>query len=89
MVPLLQPPTQNPHATLVTLFMNAVDETMTDEDQVQGMTIQSRDTKTLIKYLAPSKPSTLGATASRYNPAIIKFQVGRELIRTYDHIFDR
>jgi hypothetical protein len=84
MVPLLQTPVQNPHATLITLFMNAVDGTMTDDDRMQGLTSHSRATKSLLKYLPPNRTAT-----SRFDPAVIKFQVGRELVATYDHIFDR
>ncbi|KAF7175088.1 hypothetical protein CNMCM7691_006492 [Aspergillus felis] len=66
MVPLLQTPLENPHASLITLFMNAVDETLTDEDRIQDLTPHSPTTKRLIK-----------------------FNFGRDLVRTYDHIFDR
>lgn len=85
MVPLLQNPIQNPHATLITLFMNAVEEAMTTfEDRLQGLTPDSRETKSLLKYLPPK-----GGPSSRYDPTLIKFQHGRELVATYDHVFER
>ncbi|KAJ5389499.1 uncharacterized protein N7496_000567 [Penicillium cataractarum] len=84
MVPLLQTPAQNPHATLITLFMNAVDETLTVEDQMQGLTPNSRATKTLLQYLPPT-----GKPSSTHDPTLIKFSYGRELVGTYDHIFER
>ncbi|RLL98932.1 hypothetical protein CFD26_107683 [Aspergillus turcosus] len=84
MVPLLQTPLENPHATLITLFMNAVDETLTDEDKIQGMTAHSPITKRLLKYLPPQ-----GRPTSPYAPELIKLNLGRDLVRTYDHIFDR
>ena len=51
MIPLLQPPTENPHATLITLFMNAVAEVSTVQDQIHDMTSNSQTTKRLLKYL--------------------------------------
>jgi uncharacterized membrane protein (DUF106 family) len=81
MIPLLQTPLQNPHATLITLFMNAVEETLTDEDRMQGMTSHSRETKDLFQYIRAN---------SGNNPDVItKLTVGRELVAKYDHIFDR
>jgi hypothetical protein len=84
MVPLLQTPLDNPHATLVTLFMNAVDETLTDEDRIQDLTAHSPTTKRLFKYLPPKRRPT-----SPYDPELIKFNLGRDLVKPYDHIFDR
>lgn len=79
MVPLLQTPVQNPHVTIIALFMNAVEETLTDEDRMQSLTLHSRATKSLLKFLPPNGATTFGATTSRYNPAVIKYQVGRNL----------
>lgn len=84
MIPLLQNPVQNPHATMITLFMNAVDENLTDDDRMQGLTLHSRATRDLLRYLPPK-----AARTSTYDPAIIKFNVGRELVTTYDRVFDR
>lgn len=84
MIPLLQNPVQNSHATMITLFMNVVDESLTDDDRMQGLTLYSRATRDLLKYLFLK-----GALNSRYDPAIIKFNVGRDLVTTYDHVFDR
>jgi hypothetical protein len=84
MVPLLQTPLENPHATLITLFMNAVDETLTDQDRLHDLTAHSPTTKSLLKYLPPK-----GRPTSIYDPELVKFDLGRDLITTYDHIFDR
>lgn len=84
MVPLLQTPLQNPHATLITLFMNAVDETLTDQDELRDLTDNRRVTKRLFKYLPPK-----GRPTSPYDPALVKFDLGRDFVTTYDHIFDR
>lgn len=84
MVPLLQTPLQNPHATLITLFMNAVDETMTDQDKIRDMTPNSTSTKRLLRYLPPK-----GRPTSRFDPELIKFNLARDYVTTYDHIFER
>ena len=84
MIPLLQNPVQNSHVTMITLFMNAVDENLTDDDEMKSLTPHSRETKDLLRYLPPKR-----ARNSRYDPAIIKFNVGRDLVTTYDQVFDR
>ncbi|KAJ5674950.1 uncharacterized protein N7477_004884 [Penicillium maclennaniae] len=83
MTPLLQTPVENPHATIITLFMNAVEGTMTNKDRIWGLTTNSRETRRLLEYLPPKRAT------SRFDPTIIKFRVGRERVETYDHIVDR
>ncbi|KAK2757688.1 hypothetical protein FQN54_004657 [Arachnomyces sp. PD_36] len=84
MVPLLQAPLQNPHATLVTLFMNAVEETLTEEDKIRDMHRDSSVSKRLREYLPLKRMPT-----SPYDPAMVKLLVGIELVKNYDHIIDR
>ncbi|KAJ6014888.1 hypothetical protein N7540_009479 [Penicillium herquei] len=84
MVPLLQPPLRNPHATLISLFMNAIEETMTDEDRIREAQRNSPATKKLLKYLPPNRP-----LSSRYDPALIKFNFSRDLVTNYDDIFSK
>ncbi|RGP78863.1 set and mynd domain-containing 3 [Fusarium longipes] len=81
---LLRAPSVNPHATLITLFMNVVDENMTQRDQMADATPNSPSTKRLLKFLPPRRPPT-----SSNDPDIIKFSYARDYVRTYDHIFDR
>ncbi|OKL62143.1 hypothetical protein UA08_02995 [Talaromyces atroroseus] len=69
---------------MITLFMNAVDESLTEDDRMQGLTLHSRAMRDLLRYLPPKGPRN-----SKYDPAIIKFNVGRDLVTTYDHVFDR
>lgn len=84
MVPLLQTHLQNPHASLITLFMNAVDQTLTDQDKIRDLTTNSPVARRLLKYV-PFK----GMPTSPYDPALIKFNLARDYVTTYDHIFDR
>ncbi|KAL5347467.1 hypothetical protein ACLOAV_007779 [Pseudogymnoascus australis] len=86
MIPLLQGPLVNPNATLITLFMNAVDENMSTGDQIANMSPHSPETKRLLKYLPPSNK---GMTRNPSSPEIIKFLFARDIVATYDHIFSR
>jgi hypothetical protein len=45
MMPLLQEPLVNPHATLITLLMNVVEENITDQDKMADAVPQSLTTK--------------------------------------------
>jgi hypothetical protein len=84
MVPLLQTPNQNPHATLITLFMNAVEEVMTLEDRLQGLAPDSRALRDSRKYLPLNKKPD-----SRYDPVLMKVQYAQELVARYEHVFER
>lgn len=85
MLPLLHGPLINPHATLIVLFMNAVEETMTNQDRIAEVTPHSQTTQRLSKYL-PIKGPPSGIT---YDPRIIKMSLARDAVTTFDHIFDR
>lgn len=85
MVPLLQPPLENAHATLIMLLMNIVDENCTDKDKMAGMTLKSPTTQRLLKYI----PFNGIPPTNPYDPAMIKFTFAREIVRTYDDILDR
>ena len=84
MMPLLQGPHINPYATLITLFMNVVDENVTNEDKIADITTNSPTTKRLLEYLPPKR-----RPAGTYDPEIIKLTAARESVATYDHVFDR
>lgn len=86
MVPLLQGPLVNPHATLITLFMNVVDESMTNEDQNARITSQSPEAKRLLRYLPPID---MGMMMNPGSPDIIRYLCAQDIVATYDHIFNR
>ncbi|KAJ5890842.1 uncharacterized protein N7473_007070 [Penicillium subrubescens] len=77
-------PNQNPHATLITLFMNAVEEVMTLEDRLQGLAPDSRALRDSRKYLPLNKKPD-----SRYDPVLMKVQYAQELVARYEHVFER
>ena len=89
MVPLLQRPVINPYATLITLFMNAVDENMTNKDRMADMTLHSPTTKRLFKYLPHKGVHPNGMQLEESNPDVIKFSLARDSVATFDHVFDR
>jgi hypothetical protein len=84
MAPLLQEPAVNPHATLITLFMNAVDESMTDQDRMADATEGSQSSRDLVKYIRPTGPLT-GA----HDPVLIRFSFARDFVTSHDRYFDR
>lgn len=84
MIPLLRDRVDNPRATLITLFMNAVDENMTDEDQLRDMMPQSQSTRQLLRYLPPD-----GSRASSFDPKIIKFNLARDIVTDYEVILKK
>lgn len=85
MMPLLQDPLINPHATLITLFMNVVDENITDQDRMADATSHSPTTKRLLKYLPLKGMAPINVS----DPRVIKLSFARDNVATYDNIFDR
>lgn len=73
----------NPHATLITLFMNAVDENMTEQDHMR-VAMSSHLSQVLVEYLPPTKPPI-----GKYDPDFIKFVCARDLFIGYEQYFDR
>lgn len=79
MIPLLQNKVDNPHATLITLFLNAVEET-----ENQNTKPDSASTRKLLQYI----PLT-SVWPSRYDPTLVKFDMARDLVTDHDTVFDR
>ncbi|KAF5653986.1 SET and MYND domain protein [Fusarium sp. NRRL 25303] len=87
MAPLLRSPTVNPHATLITRFMDAIQENMTGEDRV-GPTPGSDKHEEMVALLDGYFPETALPTTT-WDAIIVKFVLATDLVRTYDHIFDK
>lgn len=81
MMPLLQIPLINPHATLITLFMNAVDEHLTEQDRIADITPQILTTKRLFQYLPPK-----GMPMNPFDPESIKISFAQHTVATYDKV---
>ncbi|RBR26226.1 uncharacterized protein FIESC28_01009 [Fusarium coffeatum] len=84
MSPLLRFPSVNSHATLVTLFMNVVDENLTNQDRMAEAKLGSPSTERLLQFLPPDHSPT-----SRYDPGFIMFSFARDSVTAYDSIFER
>ncbi|KEY73762.1 hypothetical protein S7711_03071 [Stachybotrys chartarum IBT 7711] len=84
-MPCLQPVETNPHATLITLFMNSIEEFMTDEDHKRLALAGDPSAERVLKYLYPP-PNLL---LSRYDPFTFRFMFGKDLVAPFDHIFAR
>lgn len=84
MIPLLQTPLDNPHATLITLFMNAVDENITDAEICAHMNTQDPTMKRILQYLSFSPRQPIPN-----DPIIFKILAARGCVTNYDSTFDR
>ena len=83
MTPLLQDPTTNEHATLITLFVKAVDEEMTVNECIAFYS-KTRNMERAQKYVPFTRVPT-----STADPEVIKFMCALEVVRPYDHWFNR
>ncbi|KAH7480252.1 hypothetical protein FOMA001_g8824 [Fusarium oxysporum f. sp. matthiolae] len=81
MAPLLRAPSINPHATLITLFMNMVEEYSTNEDKVKSVKTSS---ERVFKYLPPQRPIRGGN-----DPFITMVAYAHGHVQKYDHILKR
>lgn len=77
----LQPPNINPHATLLTLFMNAVDEEMTEADDRQSLTTEQTQVS---RYIPATE-----IPRSIFDPTIYMLDAARSIVRDNDKYFDR
>ncbi|KAH7164939.1 hypothetical protein DER46DRAFT_684869 [Fusarium sp. MPI-SDFR-AT-0072] len=81
MAPLLRAPSINPHATLITLFVNMVEEHSAHEDKVESLKTSS---ERVFKYLPPQRP-----IRGDNDPFIIMVAYAHGHVKEYDHIFER
>ncbi|KAI5866987.1 hypothetical protein GGS23DRAFT_299667 [Durotheca rogersii] len=77
---LLKHPSENPHATLVTLFLNAVDEIFDDDEKRKVLVSEMRE---VCKYITPSTPR------AKYDANLILCDFALPQIRDVDKYFDR
>lgn len=80
MSPLLQPSSVNPHATLITLFMNMVDSNKTMSDKVN----ESASILTLLELL-----QLTSLPVSDRDPEFVKIMYACDRVQNYDHILDK
>jgi hypothetical protein len=77
---LLDDPTVNPHATLLCLFLNAVDET---ERMLNDTAMQMRDMMLAMPYFTHT-----GKPRSRYDPKIVLSTAAKDYLRDGEHYFN-
>jgi hypothetical protein len=73
--PLLEAPTANPHATLITLFMNAIEEEFRECGEDHNASIMRKEISLLTKYI-PYRPNL-----NDYDPDFIKLSFAKPLVR--------
>ncbi|KAF5669175.1 hypothetical protein FCIRC_9338 [Fusarium circinatum] len=81
LAPLLRAPSVNPHATLITLFMNMVLEYSTEEDAFEGAKALSGR---VVKYLPPPR-----VTGRGIEPFTVMGTYALGRVQKYDDIFER
>ena len=77
----LQPPAENPHATLIALYMNAVAEIANEEADLANPAVTTR----LVQYMK----SRMKPNMSRYDADAILFAGSLSMVRDRDAIFKR
>ena len=83
MVPLLQGPLINPHATLITLLINAVLETLTGSLHEMPSMSHMPTLHRALEYLPLQE-----APLSQYDPKFIKLRVADDKLRLFNGTFD-
>ena len=81
--PLLKSPTSNPHATLITLFMNAAHLA----EQASGLDINMRRTNML--KVSQFLPYRLSQQPDPKDPAALRSLAAMDLVRDYDELWDQ
>lgn len=75
---MLQKPTVNPHATLITLFMNAVQEGFMNSGDETDIKVMTREMALINEYL-PYRPFL-----NTNDPYFIKVSFAKSLVRDVD-----
>lgn len=93
MAPLLQGPTINPHATLITLFMNIVEECQSDRGPLNNKdagisAIRSTSSRIFQCLGSASLISPSRLMTYPYDPEIIKLPFVLDSVNTFDDVFD-
>ena len=86
MGPLLKPKTENPHATIVTSFINAVNETDMNTDYVEHFAAKGRGLEVLASY-DPDGLLKFIASSSPYDPEKLRISQSFDFFRDNDKLF--
>ncbi|KAK7518256.1 uncharacterized protein IWZ02DRAFT_380899 [Phyllosticta citriasiana] len=86
LVPFLRPVGENPHATLVTLFQNAIGQTITQADKMETM---MREMPRVLALLTPTSQSPSFQADSATSADAVKRQMAYDLLQDFDGVFER
>ena len=81
--PLLHEPKVNPHATLITLFINAVEEEFLDSGDDDNMTVVRKEAALVSEYL-PYR-----ANLVTNDPYLLNFMFVRPFVRDVERYLER
>ncbi|KAL8703599.1 MAG: hypothetical protein Q9201_003224 [Fulgogasparrea decipioides] len=81
--PLIKKPSVNPHATLITLFLNACEIADREMGNHDNKSLQKKQMDAVMKYTHSNPLDLLNPNSA----AMFKFIAGKELVRDYDGIF--
>lgn len=84
---MLQGKKDNPHATLITLFMNAIPEMAHPmcENPELAKTMRALEMKRTMKFFKPSPDMTF----SEYDPFMLRIGAATSIFRDFDGYFNR
>lgn len=83
---LLKQPSQNPHATLITLFLNAIDEVSTSADRLANII---PETNRLQRYLPLNMQPVSQKHNHLYGAEFLAFSDARIMMGDFDKLFQR
>lgn len=87
--PLLKPRTENPNATIVALFLNAVHEVDTPHESLKSMYSEMDRLRAYIPLSPHMWKENNHDNKAEFNPDFIRFMSARALFRDYDELFTR
>ncbi|KAK5735629.1 hypothetical protein LTR17_007980 [Elasticomyces elasticus] len=85
--PLLQNPSDNPHATMLTLFMNAVPQMFSALPQQEQLSVQKSEMVLANPYIIP--PTNVKLPLSQYHSFRVMMSDATQLVRDMDKYFDK
>ncbi|PYH34770.1 DUF4470 domain-containing protein [Aspergillus neoniger CBS 115656] len=83
MAPLLRNTVENPHATLITLFLNAIQESLTHKEHSREM-LKAHTNKYLSQYLF-RKEKRIAVN----DPRLIQLAMALPMVENHEHVFQR
>ena len=80
---MLKSKAENPHATLITLFLNAVQQVITPEDRINATKLEAAK---LSPYMPVTREVLMNGEGS---PDLVRFVEAQQYVRDFDKFFER